>query len=556
MRAMAVIVAAALLQAMALYALQRSLDLHQWPATQMSWLLALCGVAVFLPTSLQLLVDHVRRPALWVLLALLAAAFFGFGWQHGVHWTDPAHERPTLYRYAERDVEFAFVLLVWWLMVLPFLQSRLGAGRWTLDYGRLFRHSWHNVIMLAEAAFFTGIFWLILEPWRFGFFHRLFEHEVFEYPVTALVFGCSLFIAGVEPRLTGALEPLLNLLKWLACVALVLLTTFTVALGLSLWELDYTDHHTIGAAWLLGLVALVVLFLNAAYRGGKVSLPNRRWIAIALRVCLPLVTLLALTALYCLIVRTRLEGLTVERMWAFVVAGAAVLYCAGYSVAALRRRPWMAWIAQVNVAVALLLIATIGAYLTPLLSPQRLSADSQFRRILEEKSSASESRFQYLRFSVGAYGRERLQQLERLQDHPDAQRLRQQARAAMALRYVGQTLRLPVNLDSLLGNLTVYPRGHTLDPELRARVGADLEGVQAQPLSGVFADLDGDGVEEFVLLGPWVHSRVYQLRAGRWQYLGGITEGHQWEQLRDRVEPSLWRQLVIEGQRPDVETEK
>jgi hypothetical protein len=276
-------------------------------------------------------------------LGLLAAAFFGFGRHHGAHVAEPpTHVTPA------RDVgAFAYPFVVWWLMVLPFLQSRIAAGRWTLDYSLLFRHSWRNVIMLAEAALFTGIFWLILALWQmlffmlgFGFFRRLFSEAAFVYPVTTLAFGCALYLIGsVETLLTGALEQLLNLLKWLACVAFVVLTTFTVALGLSLPELLSTGHHTIGAVWLLWLVAVVVLFLNAAYRDGRVSVPYPGWIAIALRACLPLATLVALTAVYCLIVRTRLEGLTVERMWALVVAGAALLYCAGYTVAALRT--WM-----------------------------------------------------------------------------------------------------------------------------------------------------------------------------------------------------------------------
>jgi hypothetical protein len=79
----------------------------------------------------------------------------------------------------------------------------------------------------------------------------------------------------------------------------------------------------------------------------------------------------------------------------------------------------------------------------------------------------------------------------------------------------------------------------------------------------VFADLDGDGVEEFVLLGHWL-GNVYQLRAGHWEYVGRMNQRYAWgTEMLDgvrggniRVELPRWRRLWIGGQLLDIEDTK
>jgi hypothetical protein len=146
----------------------------------------------------------------------------------------------------------------------------------------------------------------------------------------------------------------------------------------------FTGQKAIGAAWLLWLTAVVVLLLNAAYRDGSVSQPYPKWIAQFLRVVVPLTVIVSLTALYALWMRSQHYGLTVERVWAFVVAGAALLYAVGYSISAFGRGAWLGGIARVNVVVAIALIAVISTALTPVLSPYRLAANSQFRLVREK----------------------------------------------------------------------------------------------------------------------------------------------------------------------------
>jgi hypothetical protein len=124
-------------------------------------------------------------------------------------------------------------------------------------------------------------------------------------------------------------------------------------------------------------------------------------------------------------------------VWGFIVAGAALIYAVGYSAAAIKKGPWFGGISQVNVAVALTLIGAISLALTPLLSPYRLSANSQYSRVLggrfktPERPSEHSSPFHYLRFESGQYCRHKLDELAHLENHPDADRIRELAAEAM-----------------------------------------------------------------------------------------------------------------------------
>ena len=534
------ILIAAVIQGWSLYGLHRAIDAHHWPATHLWWLLALYAVALLVPTTVQLMAEYAERSSLWVLAALLAGAVFYFGWHHGAAVADVET------RNFGRSGDFfplAFVLLVWWLLTLPFLQSRVATGLWRVDYARLFAFAWRNKITLAEAVLFTGLFWLLLFLWQslfhmlaIDFFRTLFQKPIFAYPVTALVFGCALHLIGsIDSLVSAVLEQLLNVLKWLATVAGALLVLFTFALLGSLPGLVFSGHRAMNAEWLLWLVAVIVLLLNAAYRDGTVERPYPRWIAQAVRFAVPLTVVIAATALYSLIIRSHHYGLTVERVWAFIVAGAALIYSVGYSIAAFRRGPWLAMASRVNVVVAWALIAVIGAALTPLLSPYHLAAISQYRLILDgryaapARSQMGESPFMYLAFHAGNYGRKELGRLVTLQGRPDADQIRDLAAKALKQSNFLEALQSPppAATSADIAKLPLYPVGHALDPQLSQLLAADwnrnyrFAGVAniAQAEAGVFVDLDGDGTDEFVLLALG-GGRVYQNRGGHWEYAG------------------------------------
>ena len=567
--ALPLILIAAVIQGGALYGLHRAIQTHHWPATHLPWLLGLYSMTVLVPTTLQLLVEHARRALLWWLIAILAGALFGFGWHYG----EAVAGRSLEDFNALGDYFYLIgVSCVLWLLSLPFAQSRLQIGRWSTAYRPLFESAWRNAIALVEAGVFTGSFWLLLLLWQtlfrmlgIDFFAQLFVQPAFIYPVTSVVFGCALHLIGSIDRLVAVvLEQVLNVLKWLGTVAGLLLALFTLALLVKLPGLVFEGQRAIGAVWLLWLVAVIVLLLNAAYRDGTDERPYPKWVAQSLRFVVPLTIVIAATALYALSVRTQRYGLSVERVWAFVVAIAAFIYSLGYSIAAFRRGPWLAGIARVNVTVALLLIVTMTAASTPLLSPHRLAANSQFRRALAAGDNLSKAGdltpFVYLRFEAGQYGLERLRELAALQGQPNAER---RARAAQALKQTQRwDNRAPPDISALVARMPVYPAGHTLDPDLTAILAGEWgrsdrgrygNGENGQ-MAGIFADLDGDGAEEFIWLNPSLGS-IYRHHDGHWQFIGGaFPEGTPapWESLAAELakgalstQPRRWHDLYL-----------
>jgi len=530
------ILLAAVVQGWALYALHVAIENDHWPATDAAWLFALYSVFVFTPLTVELLAPLGARRAGWLVVGALAALYFYFGWFDG---STAAGVNAVRLTEVERYAALLFEELLLWLLLLPFVQSRVTTGTWVPDYQKLFSTAWRNMLTLAEAALFTGLFWLLLFLWQalfhmlgIDFFRELFRKPIFVYPVTALVFGLALNLIGsLEQWTQVVLEQLLSLLKWLGLMAALILTAFTIALVFKLPTLVFSGKHAIGAAWLLWLVAVVVLLVNAAFRDGSVPRPYPRYIGIATRCVVPLLVIVALTATYALWVRTKEYGLTVERVWAFVVAGCALIYSVGYTVAAVRGGPWMGGIARVNLLTAFVLMAVIAAALTPLLSPYRLAANSQYQMALrfEERTAtrilSRDDPFHYLRFHTGKYGEERLRRLASGEDPTISPTIRKYASSALAMTDVWATP-VPPDMDARLARLEVYPQGRAIDDDLRRAIKADpspaqlrLPDTAANETYGLFIDLNGDGVEEFILLSGR-YARIYQQVSGEWRAAG------------------------------------
>jgi hypothetical protein len=542
-----IILVAAVFQGGALYGLHHALKYHHWPFPSAQWLTALYTCAVFVPLTVELLAEHAQRKVMWLLTATLVIAFFYFGWHFGSAIGGYGPERVGDATGAGPFL-FAFELVVLWLLVLPFLQSRLALAHWRVEYPALFNFAWRNKITLCEAAGFTGLFWLLLALWQalfhmlqIDFFSDLFRQPLFDYPVTALVFGIAMHLIGSIDRLVSAvLEQLLSLLKWLAMVAGVLLALFTLALLVKLPGLVFEGQKAIGSTWLLWLVAIVVLFLNAAYRDGTNPQPYPRWIGQLLRFVVPLCVVIALTASYSLWIREQHYGLTVERFWAFVVAASALLYAVGYSLSVPSKGAWLPNIAAVNVGVALLLIATLALALTPLASPYRLAANSQYQRILNNRwddlgkaSFSKDDAIHYLRWESGDYGRARLESLTQLDpQHPEAARIRELASAAVQEKNKGQPP-ASTNTKSVLTAMTLYPKGRTLDAQLAEVLTKDIEKepyvfasmTGDHPPSGLYVDLNGDGIDEFVIFGC-CRGVAYQHRTDGWTRIGTVLSAN------------------------------
>jgi hypothetical protein len=264
--------------------------------------------------------------------------------------------------------------------------------------------------------------------------------------------------------------------------------------------------------------------LNAAYQDGSDASPYPRWLGTAIRVASILLLPVALLAIYALGVRIEGYGLTASRGWGFLVALVALGYAGGYAWAAARRGAWMAGMGAVNVAVALFTIVAMTLMLTPLLSPERLAAASQYRRVLADPETDA---YADLRFRTGRYGRERLAALAAIEGHARTGDIRGRAREELSrsLPWSGPTP--PGGLGP--GNLVAYPSGTPIGPALIEAFNAYgdpqlMSYCTPQARCPVlFTDLNRDGAAEAILFAR--HGIVGATPAGDgWQLLDRLVQ--------------------------------
>jgi hypothetical protein len=519
--AMAGRIAIALAQGFLLWWLYDAVTQDRWPDDQRGWLVGLIAAGTLVPLVHYLICDLAPAARQWPLLAGLALLTLGLGWHHGAWTAEEPYQFPS----------FALALFVLVFHALPFAQSALVHGTPRPRYGVLFHFAWRNALLGALGALFTGVFWLMLMLWGelfrmlgIEFFSDLFGSSAFAIPTTAVVVGIGVQLAGSVERLQGALrQQLLALLKWLAPLAAFILALFTVALIAKSPELFAEQRRAISAVWLLWLVALTVALLNAAYQDGSDEEPYPRWLGMAIRYAGMLLLPVALLAVYALAVRIGTYGLTPSRGWGLLVALVALGYAGGYAWAAARRGAWMEGMGAVNVSIALFTIVAMTLMLTPLLSPERLAAASQYERVLADPDVDA---YADLRFRTGRYGRERLAELASIEGHARSADIR--ARAEME---IGK--KLPWGEPAATGELTaaqlrVFPATSRPDPALVAVLDTARDRhvlvtcTEEEPCPLLYADLNRDGAPEAILFAT--HGTVGATRDGEgWRVLDRLV---------------------------------
>ncbi len=559
-----------LVQGVVLFWLYHAARLEIWPATNQGLIAALATMALLLPVTWYVIDGLGERGQRIALITVVAAALLLFGWHHGARGTVAPSGPDTRGELALASSAFLAVLGVLWCHAMPFAQAWLRTGRVRPDYHDLFEFAWRNALLLALGALFCGVFWLLLGLWAqlfellgIEFFGKFFTSATFAIPATAVAAGVGVQLAGNVEVLQRALrQNLLSLLKWLAPLSALILVLFSVALLFKLPMLIGEQRRVIGAAWLLWLVAVNVLLLNAAWQDGRQPPPYPRPLASALRWAVPLLTLIAGVALYAVALRVGDRGLTVQRVWALLVAVLTLGYSLGYAAAALAGRQaatWLPRVGTVNVTIALATVLVLTLMLTPVMSPARLAAGSQQARILADPGRAVEEDYRVLRFESGEYGRRRLAVLATLEDHPEAERIREAATGMLARKERWPPGRMSTDPEAL--TLEASPEGTPIDDSLRAAIAAvDHHDPcpAVRPCVVLFVDLDDDGVDEAVAFGaPYAVPLLRRTDEG-WEQAGTLRPADgvplEADALRDALQlqrvttrAPAWRELELAG---------
>jgi hypothetical protein len=476
-RSFALPVGVGLLQGLMLWWLAGSLEDGTWPATKSGLYAMLLLAAVFLPPTIYLVSPWRERPRAWVMIAIVLALLVGAGAHHGLHVE--AVDLSTRYR---SYFPFALFLaaFVWLFHAIPFAQVLLaGRDRVTL-YPQLFYYAWRNALQLALAALFTAIFWVLLWLWiqlfdmlKIHFPKILFSDDArFSLLVAAIVFAAGFHLAGSADRLLVVVrQQVLALLKWLALVATAILILFAGALLIRTPELLASHRHVISATWLLWLALVTVYLYNAGYQDGDSPQPYPAPAARLLRYATPLIVLVAVMALYALLVRSAAYGLTISRVWGTLVAVTTVAYSIAYVVAAIPATPWMRSMGNANVGIAVFLLLSLGLLLSPVLAPERLSAVSVANHLIQNPNRITGQDLMLLRFDLGAYGKT---QLEKLNANRDPL-VRRGAAAALAVASPAARYRFAYpKIDAATLAFRSFPAGTEVDADLRSTIASSI----------------------------------------------------------------------------------
>jgi len=548
----------AVVQGWLLYGLHYSLEHKTWPATEISWLFALYAVVLFVPVALEIFATRLRQRLTWTLAAVIAAFAGALGAYTGWVVDTPNPDRFTF------PLLFALygALFVAWLIALPFAQAWARRGTWRVSYPDLFEFSWQNALLLAEAAVFTGVFWMLLFLWgalfrvvNIGFFSELFGKPAFIYPISSIAFGYAIYLIESHEKIVVTLRRhLLGVFGWLLPLVALIAVLFLLVLpftGLQpLWK---TGHASTLMLW---LQFVFIHFLNSAYEDGQSEPRYPAWLKQVVRFAVFALPIYAALCAYSLGLRVEQHGWTLARVWAAIATFIAALYGIGYAAAALRRSPWMARMAPVNVGVAAVVAGVLLLATSPILDPKRMSAASQAERLRAGRISVDKFDYDYLRFELGRYGKNVLAELSKDSNKEIAGLA--SASLAKTRKYGGPG----VPAELLASRIELFPAGAALDPAfikyLQDAVTAEqwkhpscLSQANQKACLMVALDLNGDGQPEILTFDSHPQA-VYGMVDGQWKRIGDLvgagtrqTIGASIRQSSVKAEATAWSDVRV-----------
>jgi hypothetical protein len=509
----AFIVLVAMVQALLLYAAWSAQE-HLWGwlslrGTQVYWYTLILAVPTMMTLSVRRLDDRrfwQHAAAVAIIYALLAS------WAAWSVTGAPGINAESVL------LPFGITLGGALFVALPFLQCRQGQGHWRAPYADLFDHAWQNGLTLAVALLFTGLCWVVLRLWaelfalvHIRFFRDLFfDTTSFVFLATGLFAGLGILIGRTQHHPLRIARQILfavcrGLLPLLALIALMFLASLPFT-GLSpLWATRSA------AALLLGLLLLLVAFVNAVWQDGVDTRPYPRVLRWLIDAALVLSPIYATLALYALALRIGQYGWTDQRFWAVLVAVVLACHAVGYAAAAIHRgSTWLGWLPRVNVALAGIVVLLAVLANSPALDPYRLSVASQVGRLHAGRVGPAKLDVAELRFDNGRRG---YRAAVALQQDPKM-RADRSALAALTRTIARQQQERPLTdaeqkrlsvttVAALRAQIAVAPGSEAPDEDwyrnlLSAKYGHScrLRGADCVLLS---ADLRGDGQSEILL---------------------------------------------------------
>jgi len=352
-----------------------------------------------------------------VMAAALGAAIAGL-----VSWAGLRFDR--LDQFDGDPVTVAAVLVLGYLP-LPFLMAQ-HTSHWR-NYPDVFRHTWALFLRIGFAWAFVGLVWALIylsdalfDLVGLTVIDLLLDIEVTPWLITGLVFGLAM---AVVDELSDYMSPylILQVMRLLVPFVLLVLAVFLVALPFR--GLTGLFGALSSAAILLSMAAGAVALISASADEADDAAPLPAMMARAARGLALISVAPAALGGWGVWLRVGQYGWTPGRLFAAWAAVVILCFTMAYAVAVVRGA-WATRVRRSNVWLALALIASAALWLTPLLSPQGISANSQLARIRAD-GFVPASVDTYALGLWGRAGQSALQELNALAKDP--------ARAALAV---------------------------------------------------------------------------------------------------------------------------
>lgn len=252
------------------------------------------------------------------------------------------------------------------------------------DYPSLFVAAWSIVMRLTVGAVFLACLWavvylghVLLSRVGIDLLGQLVLLPLVPWAISGAALGLAMAMAEERSDIVSA-DLVLRLMRILVPVVLAVLVVFLVAIAAGgTWPL--LSGFSLGAILLI-LAGLAISLVNAAVGQTDFDAAHNRLLVLATQALAALLWMPALLAAWSVWQRVLAHGWTPDRLLAATAAALGMGYGALFLLAVLRGAGWMERVRQSSIWMALALMLTSALWLSPLLDPEKISANSQVAR--------------------------------------------------------------------------------------------------------------------------------------------------------------------------------